>query len=214
MANRRLADIRREYSLKELTRRSVSEDPLTQFGIWMDEALDAELPEGTAMTLATNGLDGIPSSRVVLLKGYDADGFVFYTNYESRKGQELERDPRASVNFFWPHLERQINIRGSVMRTSRGESEKYFASRPFESRIGALASKQSSELASRDELENRAAELAAEYEGRDVPTPADWGGFRLAPISFEFWQGRPSRLHDRICYTLVDNRWQISRLSP
>jgi len=214
MADKRLADIRREYSLKELTRRSVDQDPFAQFGVWMDEAISAELQEGTAMTLSTNGLDGIPSSRVVLLKGFDMAGFVFYTNYESRKGQEIDADPRASVNFFWPHLERQINIRGSIVRTSREESEAYFATRPFDSRIGAIASHQSSTLASRQELESRFEELNKIYAGKDVPTPENWGGYRLTPMQFEFWQGRPSRLHDRICYRLIGDEWQISRLAP
>ena len=214
MGDRRLADIRREYSLKELTRRSVSSDPFEQFAVWMDEALQAEVPEGTAMTLSTAGLDGIASSRVVLLKGYDESGFVFFTNYESRKGRELASDPRASLNFFWPHLERQVNIRGSVERTSREESEEYFRSRPFESRIGAVASHQSATLASREDLESRVAELTKLYAGKDVPTPENWGGYRLAPIQFEFWQGRPSRLHDRICYRHIDEKWEISRLYP
>jgi len=214
MDNKHLAGIRRDYSHSELSEDSVSADPFAQFDRWMNDALNAELIEPTAMTLSTVGDDKRPSSRVVLLKGFDAGGFVFFTNYESQKGTQLAANPHAALHFFWPELERQINIRGAVARTSRQESEEYFRSRPFESRIGAAASKQSSTIESRDDLENRVAELREKYADGNVPLPTFWGGFRLKPDHFEFWQGRRNRLHDRICYDLIGDGWTISRLSP
>lgn len=214
MDNKHLADIRRDYSHSELSEDSVSDGPFAQFDSWMNDALKADLVEPTAMTLSTVSADQRPSSRVVLLKGFDANGFVFFTNYESQKGTELAANPHAAIHFFWPELERQINIRGAVARTSREESEQYFRSRPFESRIGAAASKQSSTIESRDDLEKRVEELREKYLGSNVPLPPFWGGFRLKPYRFEFWQGRRSRLHDRICFDLKGGEWTISRLSP
>lgn len=210
----RLADIRRDYSREELSEANVSPDPVVQFGKWMDEAIAAETDEPTAMTLSTVGEDTRPSSRVVLLKGFDSGGFVFFTNYYSRKGRALAANPFAALNFFWPELERQINISGTVTRVSAEESDEYFKSRPFLSRLGAWASNQSEEIASRAVIMARAAKLTAKYALGNVPRPPHWGGFRVVPDRIEFWQGRPSRLHDRIVYTLDSNEWRIARLSP
>ncbi len=209
-----LADIRKDYSREELSRSRVSNDPFTQFGLWMDEAIAAEVPEPTAMTLGTTGADGRPSSRVVLLKGFDNEGFVFFTNYKSRKGRQLEENPFAAVNFFWPELERQVNIAGSVDKVSDTESDEYFASRPFTSRVGAWASHQSEKIDSRMIIMTRAAKLLVKYAGGTVPRPPHWGGFRIVPDRIEFWQGRESRLHDRICYERSGEDWEIFRLSP
>lgn len=209
-----LAEIRRDYALKELSETTVDKDPFAQFSTWIKDAIDGAVNEPTAMTLSTVGEGGFPSSRVVLLKGFDESGLVFYTNYESRKGRELAADPKCVLHFFWPQLERQINVKGTATKTSTEESENYFRTRPFESRIGAWASKQSEKLGSREDLEQRVAELTEEYSDGEVPLPPYWGGFRVTPVRFEFWQGRRSRLHDRIAYELVDNNWVISRLSP
>ena len=209
----RLANIRRDYSGEELSQANVSADPFVQFGKWMDEALAAEADEPTAMTLSTVGEDARPSSRVVLLKGFDTDGFVFFTNYNSRKGRALAANPFASLNFFWPELERQVNISGDVSRVSTEESDEYFLSRPYLSRIGAWASEQSEPISSRAVIMARAAKLAVKY-ATGVPRPPHWGGFRVIPDRIEFWQGRPNRLHDRIVYTLDGSEWNIARLSP
>jgi pyridoxamine 5'-phosphate oxidase len=214
MVSGELASIRREYALRELSRKTVDPDPFTQFSCWMDEALKAEVPDATAMTLSTVDADGRPSARVVLLKGVDAAGLVFFTNYGSKKARDIEANAFVSLHFFWRELERQLSVRGTASRVSREESEAYFATRPRDSQIGAWASSQSSELASREDLEARVAEISLEYEGRDVPCPPFWGGFQVAPVSFEFWQGRVSRLHDRISYRLDGHDWKISRLSP
>ncbi len=214
MQSKDLADIRRNYSLSELNEASVSSSPFDQFSGWMSDAAKTEMLDATAMVLSTVDAESRPSSRVVLLKGFDADGFVFFTNYESRKGIEITANPAATIHFFWPELERQINIRGMVSRVSKEESEAYFRARPFESRIGAWASKQSSTIASREELEAKASELQTKFADGNVPLPPFWGGFRIKPDRFEFWQGRPSRLHDRICYELKGDNWNVSRLSP
>lgn len=209
----RLANIRRDYSGEELSQANVSADPFVQFGKWMNEAIAAETDEPTAMTLSTVGEDARPSSRVVLLKGFDADGFVFFTNYNSRKGRALAANPFASLNFFWPELERQVNISGNVAKVSTEESDAYFESRPYLSRIGAWASEQSEPISSRAVIMARAAKLAVKY-ATGVPRPPHWGGFRVLPDRVEFWQGRPNRLHDRLVYTLDGNEWSIARLSP
>lgn len=209
-----LADIRLDYSLKELDETHVSVDPFAQFETWMNEAIAAAANEPTAMTLSTVGNDGSPSSRVVLLKGFDSDGFVFYTNYESRKGRAIVENPKVALNFFWPELERQLNVIGTASRLNDERSEEYFRSRPISSRLGAWASRQSTELSSRAELEQRFADIAATYADGDIPLPPFWGGFCVAPRRIEFWQGRKSRLHDRICYTFADLSWKITRLSP
>lgn len=209
-----LASLRVDYSRERLDENSVASNPFVQFAAWMTEALEAELPEPSAMTLATVDPDGRPSARIVLLKGFDDDGFTFFTNYESRKGRELSANPNCALHFFWSGLERQVHIEGQAERLSREDSEAYFRTRPEESRIGAWASKQSTTLSSREELEARFQELLAEFKGKDIPLPPTWGGFRVVPVRFEFWQGRPSRLHDRIRYTLTADNWAIERLSP
>ncbi len=214
MDPKELADVRRNYSKSELSESGVSADPFEQFSTWMENTLSSGILEPNAMVLSTADAECRPSSRVVLLKGFDQSGFVFFTNYESRKGRELAANPHAAILFFWPELERQINIGGTVDRVSREGSETYFRSRPFDSRIGAWASKQSSKIESRTELEKRFASLKNSYSDGEVPLPPFWGGFRLSPDRFEFWQGRSSRLHDRICYKLRGGRWEISRLSP
>jgi pyridoxamine 5'-phosphate oxidase len=214
MTQKILADIRIDYSKRELSQKKVDADPFVEFGIWMDEALTSEVPEPTAMTLATVAPDGRPSSRVVLLKGFDSDGFVFFTNYKSRKGRQLAENPHAAINFFWPELERQVNVSGRTSKVSVEESDEYFQSRPYTSRIGAWASHQSERIESKSAVMATAAKLMLQYPLGHVPRPPHWGGFRLVPDRFEFWQGRPSRLHDRICYELSGDAWEISRLSP
>ena len=214
MMDKHLADIRRDYSGEELSEANVSPDPIAQFDVWMNEAIAAEADEPTAMTLSTVGADGRPSSRVVLLKGFDSSGFVFFTNYNSRKGRALAANPFAALNFFWPELERQVNISGVVSKVSDEESDEYFQSRPYLSRIGAWASAQSEEIASRAVVMARAAKFAAKYALGTVPRPPHWGGFRVIPDRIEFWQGRPNRLHDRIMYRSQDGTWTIARLSP
>ncbi|MGD9588476.1 MAG: pyridoxamine 5'-phosphate oxidase [Pyrinomonadaceae bacterium] len=214
MKNKDLAHIRREYSREELSEDHVSPDPFVQFEHWMNEAIAAELHEPTAMCLSTAGANGRPTSRMVLLKGFDIDGFVFFTNYNSTKGRELEENPYAAINFFWPEIERQVRISGPAAKVSPEESDEYFKSRPFTSRVGAWASNQSEKIDSKIELMARAAKLAVRYATGKVPRPEHWGGYRVAPEIFEFWQGRPSRLHDRIQYSRVGAGWEISRLSP
>ena len=209
-----LASLRREYALKRLSRSSVDSDPFAQFAAWMNEALAAEISEPTAMTLSTADQVCRPSARIVLLKGFDEKGFVFFTNYESKKGSDLDHNPNAFLHFFWPDLERQIAIAGTVEKTSIEESEEYFVSRPVQSKLGAWASKQSSVIESRAVLEERFDELNKNYEDGEIPLPPFWGGFRLTPSSFEFWQGRESRLHDRICYERKADWWKILRRSP
>lgn len=208
-----LSDIRRNFDSDGLRQSDMARDPFAQFSVWMEDALKADILDPNAMTVATVGADNRPSARVVLLKGFDANGFVFFTNYESKKGRDLAANPNTSFNFFWPQLHRQIAIYGSVEKTSREESEKYFKSRPVDSQIAAWASAQSSEIASRNFLEARFDEFREKF-GLDVPLPPFWGGYRLTPVRFEFWQGRQNRMHDRFCYAHEGQGWQISRLSP
>jgi pyridoxamine 5'-phosphate oxidase len=209
-----IADLRRDYSRARLDEASVHPDPLVEFARWFEEALKAESRDPNAMTLATASADGTPSARIVLLKGFDERGFVFFTDYRSRKGEELEKNPRAALVFYWPELERQVRIAGTVSVTEREESEQYFGSRPRGSRISAWISHQSQVIGSRQQLEAQISQIERRYPGDDVPLPPYWGGFRLRPQSIEFWQGRPNRLHDRIRYTRDSERWRIERLSP
>lgn len=209
-----LAELRNEYARGSLDEHDVEPDPIRQFQLWFQQALDAQVPEPNAMTLATVDEQGQPSARIVLVKGADARGFVFFTNYESRKGHDLAINPRASLLFYWIELERQVRIEGTIEKTSAQESDAYFASRPLGSRIGAWASDQSREIAGRAVLEEREQAFAERF-GDNPPRPPQWGGYRVVPARMEFWQGRPSRLHDRIVYTRnADASWQISRLSP
>jgi pyridoxamine 5'-phosphate oxidase len=212
-ADPQLAQIRQDYALKTLEERDVDRDPLKQFGVWMVEAIHARVPEPTAMHLATVGADGRPSGRIVLLKGLDAAGFVFYTNYASRKGRDLEAHPVAALTFLWKELERQVRIEGRVEKVSAADSDAYFATRPLGSRIGAWASPQSERIENRAWLEKRWADLTTEH-GESPPRPPHWGGYRVVPQYLEFWQGRLSRLHDRIAYTRDANAWKVARLAP
>ena len=213
MKNHDLSKIRNEYLLGELEAEHVLPDPVQQFGVWMDQAMLAEIQEPTAMTLATVGSDGKPSARMVLLKGYDENGFVFFTNYESRKGLEIARNHRAALVIYWKELQRQVRIEGFVLKTSGSESDEYFSSRPSESQLSAIISPQSSVIPDRQYLENLKQEYLKEYKG-DHKRPAYWGGFQVTPEVVEFWQGRASRLHDRIRYTRKGSDWIIERLAP
>jgi pyridoxamine 5'-phosphate oxidase len=210
-----LSTLRRDYAHAALSERDVDPDPIRQFEHWFAEAQAAEVRDVNAMTLATATPDGAPSARIVLLKGVDARGFVFFTDYRSRKGAELLHNPRAALVLYWGPLERQVRVDGTVSRTSAEESAAYFASRPLASRLSASASHQSAVVADRASLEARVAELAETYAERTPPLPSYWGGFRLAPTAIEFWQGRPNRLHDRLRYTRSPgDNWHIDRLSP
>jgi pyridoxamine 5'-phosphate oxidase len=210
-----LASIRRDYTKAALNVESVNSDPLVQFERWFDEALKANVLEPNAMNLATISPAGKPSSRIVLLKGISRQRLLFYTNYQSQKGRELAGNPACALAFFWPELERQVRISGYAERADAAESDEYFRTRPLESQIGAWASPQSAVIASRDILEQRAAEMEKKFEGMStIPRPQQWGGFAVTPFEFEFWQGRPGRLHDRVLYTLEGKSWKINRLAP
>jgi pyridoxamine 5'-phosphate oxidase len=211
---RDVASLRKEYTRAGLAESDVASDPVEQFRRWFDEALAAGLYEPNAMTVATAAPNGRPSARVVLLKGFDERGYVFYTNYEGRKGRELEENPRAALLFYWGELERQVRVEGTVSRVSKEESDAYYASRPRGSRLGAWASEQSRTVEGREVLEDRIEDLEAEYEGREVPRPPFWGGYRVVPEVVEFWQGRENRLHDRIVYRRRGAGWRIERLQP
>ncbi|MEK0438256.1 MAG: hypothetical protein RLZZ233_1227 [Verrucomicrobiota bacterium] len=209
-----LSDFRKEYAAHGIDRHELLEAPLAQFKAWFDQAKAAGVVEPNAMVLSTFGLDGFPSSRTVLLKAADERGFSFFTNYDSKKGEEIAANPRVTLLFPWFSLERQIHITGSLIKTSDEESVTYFARRPYGSQLGALASDQSDVIADRKVLEGRLAELKAKYPEGQVPRPPHWGGYRLIPHHFEFWQGRTNRLHDRFVYTLKGDKWEIVRLSP
>jgi pyridoxamine 5'-phosphate oxidase len=209
-----ISHIRKDYTLQTLSENEAAANPIEQFNKWWDEAVKSEIEELNAMTLATASAEGVPSARIVLLKEYNEKGFVFFTNYESAKGQELAENPRATLLFFWKELERQVKITGIVEKISAAESDEYFFLRPIGSRIGAWASPQSHVIENREWLEKRVEELSKQKE-EDVKRPPHWGGFRVKPVMIEFWQGRPSRLHDRIQYTLEENgAWKIERLAP
>ncbi len=209
-----IADIRRDYSAKSLSKNEVDKNPLTQFEKWFDEAVHGEIDEVNAMTLSTANEKGRPSARIVLLKGVENNGFVFFTNYNSEKGMHLKSNPQGALTFFWKELERQVRIEGKVEKISQEDSTTYFKSRPYKSRIGAWVSDQSKPLISRVELMKKFTVQAAKFVGQEVPKPDFWGGYILIPDRIEFWQGRPSRLHDRINYRLENGDWQIERLSP
>lgn len=209
-----LADLRRDYSLAGLTEKDLAKDPFRQFEKWFQEAEGAKIPEPNAMIMSSVGADGRPSGRTVLLKGFDGRGFVFYSNYESRKGRELEGNPHASLVFPWIVLERQVIVEGQVIKVPREESEAYFHSRPRASQLGAWISQQSRVISGRGVLEDSYKELEKKYAGQEVPLPAHWGGWRLAPTSVEFWQGRRSRLHDRLRYRKLGDSWVVERLAP
>ncbi|KAB1064929.1 pyridoxamine 5'-phosphate oxidase [Salibacter halophilus] len=209
-----LNEVRHDFSKQKLDEASVKDNPIEQYAKWFEEAVGSQVPDPKAMTLSTVNRDGVPSSRVVYTRGLKKDGLVFYTNYNSQKGIELRENPHASINIFWSELERQIRINGVVEKLSEKESDEYFASRPRESQIGAWASDQSAQLADRTELEEKVKQYEKEFEGKEVPRPKNWGGYIFKPDYFEFWQGRPSRLHDRIAYELIDKSWSKKRLSP
>jgi pyridoxamine 5'-phosphate oxidase len=210
-----LQNLRIEYSSSPINESEVDPNPISFFGKWFDEAMAAEVQEPNAMTLATATRDGIPSARIVLLKGADKNGFSFYSNYLSRKGKELAKNPSACLVFFWPELGRQVRIEGKILKLSKEESEAYFASRPFGSQLGAIVSPQSQVIANREVLDVAYTAYEQKFEGKKIPKPAHWGGYILNPIAIEFWQGRESRLHDRVKYVLMEKgKWKIERLAP
>ena len=213
--NTTIAEIRKDYSSKSLLEGDVAADPIKQFETWWNEALNAKIDEANAMTLATASSDGFPSARIVLLKGFTDSGFMFFTNYKSFKGTQLEENPKACLVFFWKELERQVRITGVVQKASNGASDAYFKSRPFESQVGAWVSPQSQVIESREWLQLNYDKLFSENDKRDLQRPAHWGGYLVKPVIIEFWQGRPGRLHDRIQYTLEESGdWKIERLAP
>lgn len=209
-----IADIRKDYSSKSLSKNEVDKDPIDQFTKWFNEAINGKIDEVNAMTLSTASAQGKPSARIVLLKGVENNGFVFFTNYTSEKGQQLNENPFGALTFFWKELERQVRVEGKVQKISAEDSTSYFNSRPYKSRVGAWVSDQSKPLTSRVELMKKFTWQATKFVGQDVPKPDFWGGYILIPNRVEFWQGRPSRLHDRINYTLKEEVWHIERLSP
>jgi pyridoxamine 5'-phosphate oxidase len=210
-----IADLRREYILHSLNKEDVAENAMEQFQRWWADALKNDIIEPNAMTLATASSDGLPAARIVLLKGFHPDGFQFYTNYESFKGRQLQENPRACLVFFWKELERQIRITGLVEKLSKDESDKYFGSRPTASKIGAWASPQSEVIESGEWLVQRVHQIEKKFSETAIPRPLHWGGYLLRPVTIEFWQGRPNRLHDRLQYTLQENgNWIIERLAP
>jgi pyridoxamine 5'-phosphate oxidase len=209
-----IADIRKDYKLQSLEEKDVANDPFTQFGKWWQQAIDSQIDEVNAMTLCTVSAEGKPQGRIVLLKGFNEHGFVFFTNYKSNKGNQLAHTPFASLVFFWKEVERQVRIAGTVVQVAAEESDSYFHSRPIKSQLGAIASPQSQHIESREVLEKNMMALEEKYANQTIPRPAHWGGYRLIPETVEFWQGRSSRLHDRIVYSKNHTVWQIERLAP
>jgi pyridoxamine 5'-phosphate oxidase len=209
-----IQNLRQDYRSASLSENDVNANPILQFKNWFKDAVDAQLYEPNVMTLATCDRFGKPSARIVLLKDIDEDGFVFYTNYESKKGIDIVENPQAALVFFWPELERQVRIEGMVSKVSEQASSDYFHSRPIGSQIGAMASPQSKIISSRESLERKVEELTTQYEGQEIPRPLHWGGYLVEPTHIEFWQGRPSRLHDRIVYDFAEGSWIINRLAP
>ncbi|MEP6700914.1 MAG: pyridoxamine 5'-phosphate oxidase [Bacteroidota bacterium] len=211
----RIADIRKSYSQKKLSEKKVADNPIKQFAKWWKQAVASKIDEVNAMTLATASPDGLPSARIVLLKDISEEGFTFFTNYNSFKGQQLAENPKACLIFFWKELERQVRITGLVKKISAAASDKYFYSRPEASQVGAIASPQSQVIESREWLDKHYKELKKQLEEKNIKRPEHWGGFIVKPVIIEFWQGRPSRLHDRLQYTLQENgQWKIERLAP
>ena len=213
--NSSIADLRQEYSSQSLLESDAATDPIAQFDKWWQQTLNSQIVEPNAMTLATASSDGMPSARIVLMKGFDKNGFVFFTNYKSYKGMQLDENPKACLVFFWKELERQVRIMGLVKKLSSQESDEYFHSRPIGSQLGAWASPQSEVIQDRNWLDNHYLEVAAQFKEEAIQRPPHWGGYVVQPVIIEFWQGRPSRLHDRIQYTLqADGSWKIERLAP
>ncbi|MCO6497235.1 MAG: pyridoxamine 5'-phosphate oxidase [Chitinophagaceae bacterium] len=209
-----ISDIRKVYKQKSLDEKDVKPNPIEQFKIWWDEAIGANIDEVNAMTLTTATPGGIPSSRIVLLKGIDKEGFVFFTNYHSRKGREIEANPHAALLFFWKELERQVRVEGRIEKIDAADSDRYFHSRPIESQIGAWVSPQSETIPGRNFIEERKKETAEHFKDKEITRPPHWGGYIVHPHTIEFWQGRPGRLHDRLVYSKKDNGWSMSRLAP
>lgn len=209
-----ITELRCDYRQQALLETEVHTNPILQFQDWLEQALAAELPEPNAMTLATVTTEGRPAARMVLLKGFDQQGFVFYTNYLSRKGQDLAQNPWGALVFWWAELERQVRIEGQIAKVSDQETEAYFDSRPRGSQLGAWASEQSQVICDRTILDQRLQDLEQKYQNQPIPRPPHWGGYRLQPDLIEFWQGRPNRLHDRLCYRSKDQQWTLERLSP
>jgi pyridoxamine 5'-phosphate oxidase len=209
-----IQNLRQDYRAAELSESDVNKNPIKQFELWFADAMKAQLYEPNVMTLATADKSGKPNARIVLLKGFDENGFSFYTNYLSQKGKEMKKNPQACLVFFWAELERQVRIEGKVEKLDKEASEKYFHSRPKGSQIGAIASPQSQVIANRQLLETKVEELNQTYQDKSIPKPAHWGGYIVKPTSIEFWQGRSSRLHDRIKYDLINGKWQTTRLAP
>lgn len=209
-----IADIRKEYKLKTLLEEDVKANPMDQFSLWWEEALNSKIEEVNAMTLATATPKGDPSARIVLLKGLTPEGFIFYTNYQSHKGRELAENPKAALIFFWKELERQVRVEGNTEKISEEESEAYFKTRPVASKIGTWASDQSTIITSRNILEDNVLKITSQFQGTEIPKPPHWGGYIVKPVKLEFWQGRRSRLHDRIQYTKQNNVWRTERIAP